>query len=247
MKKQEPARSAPPPKSLAKGIFDNIDKIEAPKVAHPKVRLKGELGEFLGDMEKYRLAITLEGDQGGGKTQFAFQLVDAFADLGMNIGVWSIEIGKQSDLIERHKENYIKPKNRQRVFITDNDQFDTILEYASKFDVVVLDSFTKVKYQNGSYIESQELDRLRNDFPNTIFVPIFQRNSKGTIRGGPTPLFDAGVNIEVVKVDPTFVNNYAFTEKNRYGAGGIKYNISKRKIIKDDVTNTKSKKPKKAA
>ena len=50
------------------------------------------------------------------------------------------------------------------------------------------------------------------------------------IRGGTAPLFDAGINIEVVKVDDTFVNNYAVTTKNRYGVTGIKYNISQKAI-----------------
>ena len=35
--------------------------------------LDGALGELLGDLEKFELAITIEGDQGGGKTRFTYQ------------------------------------------------------------------------------------------------------------------------------------------------------------------------------
>ena len=36
-------------------------------------KLDGALGELLGDLEKFELAITIEGDQGGGKTRFTYQ------------------------------------------------------------------------------------------------------------------------------------------------------------------------------
>lgn len=64
-------------------------------------RLQGDLGRFLGDLERFELAITIEGDQGGGKTRFAYQLADAFSDLGDEVAIFSLEIGKKSDLIRR--------------------------------------------------------------------------------------------------------------------------------------------------
>jgi hypothetical protein len=72
---------------------------------------------------------------------------------------------------------------------------------------------------------------FRFKFPDTIFIIIFQRTTQGTIRGGTAPLFDAGINLEVVKVDDTFINNYVVATKNRYGVTGIKYNITQQKII----------------
>ncbi|WP_282088260.1 hypothetical protein [Aquimarina algiphila] len=48
---------------------------------------------------------------------------------------------------------------------------------------------------------------------------------------GTAPLFDAGINIEEVKEEDTFNNNYAVTTKNRYGVTGIKYNIFSKNII----------------
>ncbi|MBQ0733938.1 antirestriction protein [Aquimarina celericrescens] len=184
-------------------------------------KLNGALGELLGNLERYELAITIEGDQGGGKTRFTYQLADAFTEIGNRIAIFSLEIGIRSDLITRMKEEYLQPKNQNNIFITDQlpEGYQTISKAAKDFDVIIIDSWNKTG------LPSQDFDRLRKQHPNTIFIVIFQRTTQKTIRGGTAPLFDAGINIEVVKVDDSFDNNYAITTKNRYGVTGIKYNI----------------------
>ncbi len=190
-------------------------------------RLNGALGKLLGDLERYELAITIEGDQGGGKTRFTYQLADAFADIGNRIAIFSLEIGSRSDLITRMKEEYLLPVNQNSIFITDQlpEGYKSISKAAKGFDVIIIDSWNKTG------LPSQDFDRLRKQHPNTIFIVIFQRTTQKTIRGGTAPLFDAGVNIEVVKVNDTFKNNYAVTTKNRYGITGVKYNIFNKNII----------------
>lgn len=153
------------------------------------------------------------------------QLADAFADKGMKVGFYSLEVGANTHIMVRNRELYIKPHNLPRIFITEEGNLADIRESAKLYDVVVIDSWTKLE------VNSIEFDRLRRDFPNTIFIVIFQRTAGNKIRGGTRPLFDAGINIDVVKVDDTFVNNYAITKKNRYGKAGLKFNITKRKII----------------
>ena len=214
------------PKKLS--FLDPVDQIEERSLGST-FRLPGDLGEFLGDLERFELAMTLEGDQGGGKTRFAYQLADAFAGLGHRVAMFSLEIGRKSDLIRRMREAYLKPQHIGRIFIADQlpKGLDSIRDAAKHFDVVVLDSWNKVG------APSPEFDRLRKDFPNTIFIVIFQRTTQKTIRGGTAPLFDAGINIEVVKVDDTFVSNYATATKNRYGITGLRYNISRQKLIGD--------------
>ena len=213
------------PKKRALGIFDSMDEIES-EPSESTFRLEGELGIFLGDLERFELAMTIEGDQGGGKTRLAYQLANAFADFGDTVAVFSLEIGKKSDLIRRMREDYIEPENLKNIFIADQlpNGLATIKEAAKKFDVIVLDSWNKVG------VPSIEFDRLRKEYPDTIFLVIFQRTTQKTIRGGTAPLFDAGINIEVVKVDDSFVNNYAVATKNRYGVAGIRYNISQQTI-----------------
>ncbi len=199
-------------------------------------RLEGGLGVLLGDIERFELAITIEGDQGGGKTRFTYQLADAFATLGHRIAFFSLEIGRQSDLINRMKTDYLKPKHLSQIFIADQlpEGYKTIEESAQNFDVIIIDSWNKTG------LPSQDFDRLRKSNPNTIFIVIFQRTTQKTIRGGTAPLFDAGINIEVVKADDSFKNNYAITSKNRYDITGIKYNIFNKDIINTEDTISES-------
>jgi ribosomal protein S18 len=209
-------------------IFDSMDKLDNQPSEH-SFRLNGDLGELLGDLERFELAITLEGDQGGGKTRFSYQLANAFAEIGLQVAVFSLEIGRKSDLIRRMKEAYLAEANRKNVFITDKlpEGLETIYKASKVFDVVIIDSWNKLD------VHSSEFDKLRKSFPNTIFVVIFQRTTQGIIRGGTAPLYDSGINIEVVKSDEDFSNNYATTTKNRYGETGKKFNISSQKLIKE--------------
>ena len=208
------------------GLFDSMNEIDETP-SENSFRLAGDLGVLLGDLERFELAITLEGDQGGGKTRFSYQLANGFADIDMKVAMFSLEIGRKSDLVRRMKEEYLEPENRNNIFITDQlpDGFDTIRKAAKDFDVIIIDSWNKL------HVKSIELDGLRKEFPNTIFVIIFQRTTQGTIRGGTAPLFDSGINLEVVKVDDTFINNYTVATKNRYGATGLQFNITQKKII----------------
>ncbi|GAB4235491.1 MAG: hypothetical protein Tsb0034_09630 [Ekhidna sp.] len=211
-------------------IFESMTDIESGP-SETSFQLSGDLGKLLGDLERFELAITLEGDQGGGKTRFGYQLADAFAELGNQIAVFSLEIGKRSDLIRRMREEYVDPTNQRKIFITDQlpDGFETIRKASKQFDVVIIDSWNKLN------VHSSQFDKLRKDFPNTIFIVIFQRTTRGTIRGGTAPLFDAGINLEVVKVDDTFKNNYAVGTKNRYGETGLQYNIYTGQLIREEV------------
>ena len=213
-------------------FFDPMDQIEE-RSSGTTFRLPGALGEFLGELERFELAMTLEGDQGGGKTRFAYQLADTFAKLEHRIAMFSLEIGRKSDLIRRMREQYLTPQHQSQIFITDQlpKGLDSVREAAQHFDVVVLDSWNKTG------APSEEFDRLRKDFPNTIFIVIFQRTTQKMIRGGTAPLYDAGINIEVIKVDDSFVNNYAVATKNRYGITGLHYNISQQKLIGNNPDN----------
>ncbi len=55
--------------------------------------LPTELGQFLGQLERYRLAIALTGDSGAGKTYFSFSLVELFLNAGHSVKYYSLEMG----------------------------------------------------------------------------------------------------------------------------------------------------------
>ena len=221
----------------ASGLFEAMDNISE-QVNPNTFRLEGGFGEFLGDLERFELAITIEGDQGSGKTRFTYQLANAFASLGHRIAIFSLEIGRNSDLIRRMKADYLLPENQSKVFIADTlpKGMDTIRNAAKQFDVVIIDSWNKVG------VSSLDFDSLRKQFPNTIFIVIFQRTTQKTIRGGTAPLYDAGINIEVVKADDSFKNNYAVTTKNRYGVTGIQFGIHSQVVLngssEEEATDT---------
>ncbi len=210
----------------ASNLFEAMDSISE-QINPNTFRLDGAFGEFLGDLERFELAITIEGDQGSGKTRFTYQLANAFAMLGHRIAIFSLEIGRNSDLIRRMKADYLLPQNQSQVFIADTlpEGMDSIRNAAKQFDVVIIDSWNKVG------VSSLDFDSLRKQFPNTIFIVIFQRTTQKTIRGGTAPLYDAGINIEVVKADDSFKNNYAVTTKNRYGVTGIQFGIHSQKVL----------------
>ena len=213
-------------------LFESMNTINQ-QVNPNTFRLENDFGVFLGDLERFELAITIEGHQGGGKTRFTYQLANAFANLDHRIAIFSLEIGSKSDLIRRMKEDYLEPQNHSNVFIADTlpNGINTIKEAANQFDVVIIDSWNKVG------APSLDFDSLRKEFPNPIFIVIFQRTTQKTIRGGTAPLYDAGINIEVVKADDSFKNNYAVTTKNRYGVTGIQFNIFNQKALNNDEEN----------
>ncbi len=91
--------------------------------------------------------------------------------------------------------------------------------------MIIIDSWNKL------HESSLEFDSLRTDFPNTIWVVIFQRTSGGVIRGGNAPLFDAGINIEIVKSEEGFEKKYAICNENSYPNTGSMYLIFEGKII----------------
>jgi hypothetical protein len=56
-------------------------------------RLKGEIGKFMQDLQRYRLAIALTVDPHAVKSEFVKQLVNAFIDEGLTCGFFDLEQG----------------------------------------------------------------------------------------------------------------------------------------------------------
>lgn len=160
---------------------------------------------------------------------FLYQLMDAFAEQGFNVASFTLEIDKQSDLVQRMTQKFIKPKNRSRIQAASiaPDGITTIREAAKYFDVVAIDSFSKLN------ANQMEFDKLRKDFPDTFFLVIFQSTTAGTARGGAAAEYDAGV---VIQVDEPGV---ALCEKNRYADAdsmGLKYLVHECKLSNDKAS-----------
>ncbi len=70
------------PSELRKMQFDLLDLLG-----------QGELGAFLGDLEKSMLAIALIGDAGAGKSYFSLRLSKLFVDIGLSVCYFYLEEG----------------------------------------------------------------------------------------------------------------------------------------------------------
>lgn len=148
--------------------------------------------------------------------------------MGFTVASFSLEIDKGSDLVKRMSEAYIKPKNRSKVQVASisPNGIDTIREAAKHFDVIAIDSWSKLN------VKQEEFDKLRKDFPNTFFLVIFQSTTAGTARGGSMAEYDAGI---VIQVD---VPGVAYCEKNRYAdAEGIdlKYQVFEQRLKQEQL------------
>jgi len=193
--------------------------------------LPGELGKLLGRIQPFKYAIVLTGDPHAGKTEVVTQLIDAFAGIGKQVGVYMLEQGgmESKDTSEAIDRN-VSAANQKNMFVTGEAPkgLDTIKEQSKLFDVIVIDSWQKLG------VPSTRFDELRHEFPDKIFITIFQQNGKGGTRGGVAADYDAPVQLKVHKVDETFTNNYVEVKKNR-GNGetlSLKYLVKKRKTIK---------------
>ncbi len=205
---------------------DNRETVKVPGT----YKLNGELGKFLGDIQPYKYSIVLSGDPHAGKTEVVMQLANAFAEINKTVGVFMLEQGGlESKDTQGAIDRNITKQNLPNVFITGEASkgIDTVKEYANQFNVIVIDSWQKLK------IPSTKFDDLRHEYPNTIFIVIFQQNGEGGTRGGVSADFDTPVALKVHKVDTTFENNYVEMKKNRGNSYtlGLKYMVKAKKTV----------------
>jgi GTPase SAR1 family protein len=78
-------------------LFTPITKTESLNgISKGKINLPGDLGKFLGYVERYEYSILLRGEKGAGKTRLTYQLMNTFAKGGFSVNCFSLEIVKQS-------------------------------------------------------------------------------------------------------------------------------------------------------
>ena len=178
-------------------------------------RIKGDLGQFLGEYDRNNYTIVLRGDKGAGKSRLLYQLINAFASKQLRVAFLSLEMAKNSSITQRYKNEYISKANLKRIDITDQaPTYDDLNTICKDYDVVGIDSWTKLKG-----ITQLDFDRLQKDNPNTIIICIFQSTTGKVTRGGNMPEYDAGTVIQVNK------GGLAECEKNRYAPTDMIYNV----------------------
>jgi antirestriction protein ArdC len=203
---------------------DDRKEIKAPE----SFTLPTPIGKILGKIQPFKYAIVLTGDPHAGKTEVVCQLIDGFAAIGKKVGAYMLEQGgMESDNTKEAIDRNVSKERQKLVLVTGEAAkgFDTIKEQAKYFDVIVVDSWQKLG------VPSTRFDELRHEFPEKIWITIFQQNGQGGTRGGVSADYDTPVHLKVHKVDETFKNNFVEVKKNR-GNGNtlsLKYLVKAKK------------------
>ncbi len=187
------------------------------------LELDGELGKFLGQLEREKCAIALTGNSGAGKSYFSFELAAAFRKVNQKVAYFSLESGfnqKFKELIRKYQLG----DNRFKAF--DEGGLEEVRKVASQFDVVIVDSYAKISSK------AVDFENLRQDFPNTYFVIIFQKTTSGDIRGGSSILYNSTATIDIQISDQG--HRMAFMQKSRYDVENFVYSINSNKVLKND-------------
>ncbi|MCT4587303.1 MAG: hypothetical protein N4A71_05730 [Carboxylicivirga sp.] len=202
------------------GLFTPI-AAQAEQSSHEKITLPGDMGKFLGYVERYEYSILLRGEKGAGKTRMMYQMMNTLAKGGFTVGCFSLEIGKHSNIVTDMRNSYLCPTIVNKVQIAEAapQGLDDIRAAAKIFDVVAIDSWGKIPG-----IKADDFDKLRKEFPETMFIVIFQSTTNGTARGGSMPEYDAGIVIQVAE------GGRAYCEKNRYNGEDLVYLVFERKL-----------------
>jgi len=183
--------------------------------------LPGPIGEFLGELERNMLAIAMVGDAGAGKSTMTMAIARAFDLAGYRTIFYSLEIGMGKPLQDMIKRN---PLSNQ-VRITDKGDLAAVRESAKSYDLLIVDSFGKLG------CKAEEWDRLRQNFPDTMFLAIFQKTSSGSSRGGASVDYDASMVINLTR-DKESGKRVAHMRKSRYGTQDWRYYPEENRIEK---------------
>ena len=90
---QRPSQPTPHKKKTPIARKGTVSGAELLNTEFETFTLPNELGRFLGNLERYMLAISLTGDKGAGKTHFSFELAGLFLKAGYSVKYFSLELG----------------------------------------------------------------------------------------------------------------------------------------------------------
>lgn len=190
----------------------------------------GEIGKFFQAVERKEeesVVITMDGQQGAGKTTTLYKAMDAFAS-GKNKGIFfSLEEHYTSSLAKDKRDKYLSVENQAYLdIISDLDSKQEFYDLIEDYEIIFIDSWQKLLTIVGNNFR---LDTdLRKRFDGKVFVIIFQQTTDGKTRGGAQIVFDGDMIMKMIKED-RFSDNYAYWDKNRYTKvplETIRYNIA---------------------
>lgn len=218
-----------PAKTISKN--PNVQKIGSTNDAAPSefYTIDGEIGKYFQQVEKkpvHSVVITLDGEQGAGKTTMLYKIMNAFALPGNNCLFISGEEHPTSSLATKKTADYISPAAKQYIdTIGEVANVEELYALIALYDIIFIDSWQKLLRMVGTI----QLDEdLRKRFHGKVFVIIFQQTTTGRTKGGAEVVFDGDIITKLVKM-PRFADNYSYFDKNRYTLvplETIRYNVA---------------------
>ncbi|CAL2114141.1 DUF1738 domain-containing protein [Tenacibaculum sp. 190130A14a] len=190
-----------------------------------------DLSNFLGKLEvkpKESLVITLAGKRGSSKTHFAFKFINVLAQK-YKVGHASMEEHPESALYWEKADMYFNEVAERNLSNPDIESIDQLDKLIQENDVIVIDSFAKLKELDSKF----EIDKdLRKKYDGKLFFIIFQQTADGKMRGGSKSGFDGDCIFFTEKTNH-YKTNFIYTDKNRYQnkpLDELKYNIYSGKL-----------------
>lgn len=191
--------------------------------------VNGEVGKFLQAVEKkpfQSVVITMDGEQGAGKTTTLYKFMDAFASAGNSSLFISGEEHPESSLAVEKRNEYLSEEALNNIaIIGEVENIEELYSEIEHYDIIFIDSWQKLQRMVGNIRLDED---LRKKFDGKVFVVIFQQTTTGRTKGGAEVVFDGDIIIKMVK-ENCFADNYAYFDKNRYTKvpiETIRYNIA---------------------
>ncbi|ALM50300.1 hypothetical protein AMR72_16265 [Flavobacterium psychrophilum] len=176
----------------------------------------GEVGKFLQRVERkpvHSVVITMDGQQGAGKTTTLYKFMHAFATPGNRCLFISAEEHPASSLAMDKVNKYLSHVAQQNIdTVAEVDNTQQLYDLIADYDVIFIDSWQKLQRMVGLIRLDED---LRKRFNGKVFVIIFQQTTTGRTKGGAEVVFDGDIIIKMVK-EARFSDNYAYFDKNRY-------------------------------
>lgn len=199
----------------------------------------GEVGKFLQQVEKKpveSVVITLDGQQGAGKTTTLYKFMDSFASTGNDCLFLSLEEHPSSSLAKEKVVKYLSKAAQDKTdSVGEVESIEELYEMIAPYDIIFIDSWQKLQRMVGAIRLDED---LRKKFNGKVFVVIFQQTTTGRTKGGAEVVFDGDIIIKMVK-ENSFADNYAYFDKNRYtkiAIEDIRYNIANGTVYNPNAT-----------
>jgi predicted kinase len=188
-----------PIRGVSANEFLNME-FDTLKLHHPYNSFLGDIGE--------PFTVMIYGTPGAGKSTFALQFVNYLANNFGRVLVLSTEEGITKSMQDKVKQHELNSENLIFAEHTENIIKMNLIGYR----FILIDSV------NDARLSPENLKELRNKYPKTCFILIFQSTKAGEFKGNQSYLHDVDIQI---KVD----NGKATTEKNRYLEKGKEFII----------------------